>query len=182
MKITVVNGTNRLGNKTLPISQKVVELSGRLGLEASLVDLNNFTELFRGEYLTLKNALGPKREDLEKILASQLIIFIVPTYHHGLPGSLKNFLDLVKAPEIYEGKVIGFMASSNKNHDLGARQAREVVEGLFAYQKSIAVIVPKIAILGFENIDEERILDHLNYCLIFFRSFPEEGKRFPQEK
>lgn len=68
MKLTIINGTNRVGNQTQTLTDAVAHQARALGDEVFLVDLSNFGELFRGEYLTPSTATGAQRDDLQKMV------------------------------------------------------------------------------------------------------------------
>lgn len=167
MKITIVNGTNRVGNKSLDISKNVSNIASKMNHEANIITLNNFDTLFRGKYLDLKNASDKQRKDIRNLMIADVIIFVIPTYHSGIPSSLKNFLDVLKCIHCYEGKIIGVISSNNGNKDLGARQASQILHGILAFNKSHSVIVPIIPVIDFENIDTQRIEDFVKYCSRF---------------
>lgn len=170
MKLTVINGTNRVGNKTLNISQAVMEEAQSLGHEARLVDLNNFGELFRGKYLeNLSEATPGQRMDLENMAWAKVLIFVVPTYHHSLPGSLKNFLDLFEYPPALDKKVVGVIASGRRLGVDGARAAVQALNGVFAYEKLTSFVVPKILKINFEEIDHQQIAEFLTYLQNFLK-------------
>jgi NAD(P)H-dependent FMN reductase len=169
MKITIINGTNRTENETIKISDKVNEIVTRLGYKSSLISLNNFTEMFLGEYLTIENAHSGQKLDLENIADADIIIFIVPTYHHSIPGSLANFLDLIDDESLFKNKVIGVISSNAKGRNEGAHHTKQKIEGILAHQKSITYVLPLIPVLDFGNIDEERVENFLKYCLSFVK-------------
>jgi NAD(P)H-dependent FMN reductase len=167
MKITVINGTNRKGNRSMEVSRDVVKIGEEMGYEVGLVTLENWTELFRGDYVKLGDVKEGKKEDIEKMVEADVLIFVVPTYHTGIPSSLKNFFDSLSSKRAYDKKIIGLISSNSSNKDLGARQARQVINGIIAYKKVQSFIVPQISIINFDEIDPHRIEKFIEYCVGF---------------
>ena len=165
MKFTIINGTNRVGNKSIEVSKVVGSKVNEMGHEARLITLDNFDLLFRGEYIDLSNANDAQKTDLENMLWANVLLFVAPTYHHGIPGSLKNFLDIVNDVSVYEGKVIGCVAVG-KSFD-GIRQTRQVIDGILSYNKINSFILPKECLLALSDIDMDRVKEYINYCIDF---------------
>ena len=100
------------------------------------------------------------------MIRANTLLFVVPTYYKSMPGALKNFFDILKCPEIYEGRAIGFVASNHKNQDYGARHAEEVVKGLLIFFNIEAVLMPEIFILNSEHIhmsEVERLVKRISF-------------------
>jgi NAD(P)H-dependent FMN reductase len=163
MKLTIINGTNRTDNQTIHISQLIRDIAKSKNHQVNLVSLNNFTQLFQGRYITPETATPQQQMDLHAITKAEVLIFVVPTYHSGAPAPLVNFLDGVKMPEMLNHKVIALVSSNDKNHDLGARQAREIINGILAHNKSHSFIIPRINITSLEHPDENRLGDFIQY-------------------
>lgn len=175
MNITIVNGTNRIGNKSMDISRCVFKIADVLDHEVNIITLDNFDSLFRGKYINLKSATLSQKKDIRNLIIADLIIFVIPTYHNGIPSSLKNFLDILKCTECYEGKVIGIISCNNGNKDLGARQAAQTLHGILAYNKSHSIVVPVIPVIDFGNIDKRRLEEFITYCSRFILT--DSGRR-----
>lgn len=167
MKITIINGTNRNENKTINISKTMQKVALDKGLEASLVTLENFTELFRGDTVTMESATKEQKIDLQNIIDAKLLIFVVPTYHHGMPSSLKNFFDLVSIPGMFAHNVIGVISANKKGWD-GARHTIDVINGYMAYYKNPSgYVIPDVPIIDYDNPDLERLEIFMNRLLEF---------------
>ncbi|MDO8451284.1 MAG: NAD(P)H-dependent oxidoreductase [bacterium] len=164
MNITIINGTNRIGNRTIDISTEVVKTAVRLNHTASIVTLDNFDMLFRGEKITHENSAPNQEMDMKAMIHSQIHLYVVPTYHTGIPSSLKNFFDILKCDEAFEGKIIGVISSNNHGRDYGARQAVQTITGILSYGKLQSFLVPIIPIIDFDDIDTQRIEVYLRYC------------------
>jgi NAD(P)H-dependent FMN reductase len=168
MKITVINGTNRIGNKTMNISQEAISIVSDLGYNSSLVTLQNFTDLFRGDYLNLSNANAGQKKDIQNMIDSDVLFFVVPTYNRGIPAPLKNFLDILDEDNAFNNKVIGIIAS-NKSQSFGADQAAQVINGILSFGKLNSFIVPRINITDHSNIDKVRLEDFIKYVTSFVK-------------
>ena len=165
MKITVVNGTNREGNRSMEISEEVIQVGEKMDYQMALVTLENWDKLFRGDYVKLSNASEGQKEDIEKMIGADMLLFVVPTYHHGIPSPLKNFLDSLKSKSAYDKKVIGLISSNSRDGDQGATQAKQVIDGIISYEGAQSTIVPKITIINYKDINKDRIKSFIEYCV-----------------
>src|SRR3989344_2074305 len=165
--ITIINGTNRIGNKTQRISLELFGQSQALGLHPSFITLDNFQELFRGTYITLEDATGDMRQDLLSMEDAGMLVFVVPTYHHGIPSPLKNFLDTIEGRELFDGKIIGLISSNAHSQTDGARQASEVINGILSHEKVQSFVLPRITSIDHSSIDKKRLKDFLIQLFLF---------------
>lgn len=169
MKLTIINGTNRKANRSMGISHAVGKIAREKSFDVNLITLNNFDTLFRGTYIRVENASSEQKRDMRNLITADIILFVIPTYHAGIPSSLKNFLDTLKCNECYEQKVIGVISSNSGNKDLGARQAVQVINGILAHEKLISSVIPIIPIVNYDDIDHTRIEKYIHYCSQFLR-------------
>ena len=172
MNITIVNGTNRENSQTLAVTKLIGNIIVELKHESKLVTLDNFKTLFTGEYMNLDNATQDQKSDLENIQNSKIVIFVIPTYHHGIPGSLKNFFDIIdyKKTNLYEKKIIGLVATNTGVDTI--RQTRTILDEIITYYKFTSIIPPKdVTIDLYTTIDEKRITEYLNYLVVFANAF-----------
>jgi len=165
MKITIINGTNRIGNKSMEVSKASQGIINDLGHESKLITLDNFDALFRGEYINFENANESQKGDLENMLWADILIFVVPTYHHGIPSPLKNFLDIINDVSVFEGKKVGFIAVGKDSK--GVIQTQQVISGIFSYNENKSYTMPKVAIISPSDIDTKRLQDYFKYCVKF---------------
>lgn len=170
MKITIINGTNRVENQTLKITMAALAMAHTLGLETSFITLDNFDTLFRGRYIDVGSATQGQKRDIRNMMDADILLFVVPTYHSGIPSPLKNFFDTLKCFDCFDGKVITLVAGSDHNQDLGARQAAQVINGILSYQKAQSFVLPRISIVDFDDIDDERLREHLTYATNFYEA------------
>lgn len=181
MQIAIVNGTNRIGNRSIEIAHTANKIIREMGYEVHLISLESFDRLFRGNYISLANATIEQRKDIRHLIAADMLLFIIPTYHSGIPSPLKNFLDSLKCNECYEQKIICVISSNDSNRDLGARQAIQVINGILAYNKLLSFVVPVIPTINFDDIDYERIENFIRYCTEFI-SRREKGADYASGK
>jgi len=165
MTITIINGTNRTGNKTINLSKKFVKIVEKKGLRTNLITLDNFKELFTEEYVNLLSGTPEQIKDLQMIHESNIVIFVVPTYHHGITSSLKNFFDIVNDKTIWNNKIFGLVSSNNGSDAIN--QTRTILNGILSYNKAFSFIAPKQVILNLHNIDENRASEYIDYLAEF---------------
>ena len=172
MNITIVNGTNRENSKTLGVTNTLNNIAVKLNHQSKIVTLDNFKALFTGEYTNLDNSTLKQKTDIQNIINAKIVIFVIPTYHHGVPGSLKNFFDIIdyKSTNLYEKKIVGLVAA-NTGVD-AIRQARTIINEIFAYYNFTSIIPPKdLTIDLYTAIDEKRLAEYLNYLVTFANAF-----------
>ncbi|MDQ6985544.1 MAG: NAD(P)H-dependent oxidoreductase [Candidatus Dojkabacteria bacterium] len=169
MKLTIINGSNRIQNRTLIISTSLAKIAKDQKLITNLITLENFTTLFRGDYLDVSNTNGDQKSDLIALDEADLVIFVVPIYHHSLTSAIKNFLDLVDV-NLYANKVFGYI-SSHESKDFGVREVKVNVDGIIPYRKHISISMPRIEIVDYNEPNLERIKSYLNYCISFTSKF-----------
>lgn len=166
MKITLINGSIRVNNQSMKVSEKIMHLLLNQDVSATLVDLNNFKEMFTGDYLDLQNTKGQQNIDLQNMLSAQVLYFVVPTYHHSMPGVLKNFFDLIDSKEVYNNKVIGLISSSGGREAL--KHTSDCLNGILSHNKCKSFILPKdLLIEDLDSLNEKRIINYINYTKMF---------------
>ena len=122
-----------------------------------------------GDYIEDKKTLTKsQREFLQALTTQRDHLYIVPTYYKSMPGMFKNYLDVVRLSQLYDGKRIGVIASNAKNQDYGARQFMQSLLGLLEFHRAVAVIVPQILIVNPEDVDSLALRDYVEY----FEAFP----------
>ena len=166
MNLCIVNGSIKKNNNSSAVSSSIHRCAQETGIQSTIAHLDSFSTLFTGEYISYETASPPQKIQLEYMIRADTLLFVVPTYYKSMPGALKNFFDILKCPEVYEGKAIGFVASNHKNQDYGARHAEEVVKGLLIFFNIEAVLMPEIFILNSEYIqmsEVERLLKRISF-------------------
>lgn len=100
LKIPIIIGTNRQGNKSQHVARLVKEVSEDIkGVEAEVYSPMDF------------NILEGASDDYKKLVAeSDGLILVVPEYNHSFPGILKLLLDSTQ--EEYNHKPVGLVGVS----------------------------------------------------------------------
>jgi len=171
MHITIVNGTTRKSSNSIQVTSLLNKQLEQSTNTCSIVTLENFKTIFTGEYINLENSTLEQKTDIENIINAKIVIFVIPTYHHGMPGSLKNFFDIIdyKSTNLYNKKVIGLVAN---NLEVDAiRQSRTVLDGIISYYNFTSIIPPKDCKIDPYNIDEKRLTEYVNYITTFATTF-----------
>ena len=168
MNITIVNGTNRENCESIKVTNTLNTLITNLQHTCNIVTLQNFKTLFTGKYINFDNATLEQKTDLDNIINAKIVIFVIPTYHHSIPGSLKNFFDIIdyKNTNLYEKKVVGLIAA-NTGVD-AIRHARSIINEIFAYYKFTSFIPPKdLTVDIYTTIDEKKLSEYVEYLVTF---------------
>ena len=151
--ISVISGTNRLDNKSLHVARHVAEVYRGLGEEVSLLDL----QALPAEAL-VSAGYKDKPEQLvsgfiDKIMAADGLVVIVPEYNGSYPGILKYFIDLLPFPESFESRPVAFIGLSAGYY--GALRPVEQLQMVFAYRNAYLfnrrVFIPAV----YKVLDEE---------------------------
>ena len=108
MKIVVVCGTNRAGALSRLLAQEAAESYRERGHDVDLLDMNELP----AEILDA-NAYKEKADNLQTIvdrfLACDGAVFVVPEYNGSYPGILKLFVDMLPYPEGFDSRPCAFI-------------------------------------------------------------------------
>src|SRR5690606_13006323 len=113
----------------------------------------DFSQLFSGDFITLDNASVPQRKVLQAMTEARALIFVCPTYYKTMPGSIKNFFDIVRDKRLYQDKVILSISSNHKNQDFGARNLNTCVDAMSEFYDIRLRRIPEIPIINPESIE-----------------------------
>jgi len=112
MRILAISGSPRATSSNTSLLRAAVALAPP-GMEISLYDglgdLPHFNPDLDGE--AISPAVKAWRTSLQ---AAEGIVFSVPEYAHGVPGSLKNALDWVVGSSEFVGKPVAFFNASSR--------------------------------------------------------------------
>ncbi|MCA9175981.1 MAG: NAD(P)H-dependent oxidoreductase [Planctomycetales bacterium] len=108
MNIVVVCGTNREGSLSRLLSAEVAESYEKRGHTADLLDMRELpTEVLD------PNAYKEKGSALQAIvdrfLAADGVVFVIPEYNGSYPGILKLFIDMLPYPEGFDSRPCAFI-------------------------------------------------------------------------
>jgi len=108
--ITVVSGTNRPNNRTLPFAQYYLDRLQASGAHAMLIDLQDLPPNFLQTdlYGERTAAFAPLEQQMH---ASSGYVFVAPEYNGSFPGVLKAFLDSME-PDLLHGKRAALVGTS----------------------------------------------------------------------
>lgn len=108
MKIVVVCGTNRAGALSRLLAQEVAETYRQLDQEVDLLDMAELP----AEVL-LDSAYKEKAPNVQalvdRFLASDGAVFVIPEYNGSYPGIVKLFVDMLPYPEGFESRPCAFL-------------------------------------------------------------------------
>jgi NAD(P)H-dependent FMN reductase len=111
MHIVVVPGTNRRGALTAKLGALVASHYAELADSVDLLDLGQMGAEFldAGAY---KNPPPQVAALVDRFLASDGAVFLVPEYNGSYPGVLKLFIDMLPYPQGFEGRPCAFTGLS----------------------------------------------------------------------
>ncbi|MGA1204728.1 MAG: NADPH-dependent FMN reductase [Opitutales bacterium] len=132
--ISVISGTNRDGNNSSKVAAKVVDMYRELGEEVELLDLQELPpEAFTAEAFGEKPS-QLKENFIDKVMASDGLVIIVPEYNGSYPGILKHFIDLLPFPDSFECRPVAFIGLAGGYY--GGLRAVEQLQMVFAYRNA----------------------------------------------
>lgn len=147
--ITVINGTNRKGNKSQIFAKAITEILKTKYDEA--VKYLDLTDL-KGEILhSMMYQAGEQSPQIVKMqdeyfIKASKIIFVMPEYNGGFPGILKLFIDAISVREYgktFSGKKVGMIgiASGRAGNLRGIDHLIGVCNhvGMIAYPKNLPI-------------------------------------------
>lgn len=109
MHISVIVGTNRAGALSARLGLLVADIHRGLGAEVDLIDL--------GDSLTSDFILPTAYKEpspavtalVDRFLASDGVVFIVPEYNGSYPGALKLFIDMLPYPAGFDNRPCAYI-------------------------------------------------------------------------
>ncbi len=147
--ITVINGTNRKGNKTQIFAKAVTEiLKSKTVKEVKYLDLEDLSGDMLHALMYQADQQSPQITKIqnEYILYASKIVFVMPEYNGGMPGILKLFIDAISVREYgktFSGKKVGMIgtASGRAGNLRGIDHLIGVCNhvGMIAYPKSLPI-------------------------------------------
>lgn len=116
--VTIISGTNRLGNMTIHVSNAILELLTNDGIEAQVLDLTGL----EASFISHNEAFGSASDDFTALVTTYVqnaekFVFVVPEYNGSYPGICKAFIDCVQ-PARFRGKraaIVGLAAGRAGN-------------------------------------------------------------------
>jgi NAD(P)H-dependent FMN reductase len=132
--IAVISGTNRDGNNSIKLAR---HCSGLIREQGEAVELLDLRELPPQAFAV--NGYQEKPDELvhgfiDKVLASDGLMVVVPEYNGSYPGVLKYFIDLLPFPESFDCRPVAFIGLAAGYY--GGLRAVEQLQMVFAYRNA----------------------------------------------
>jgi NAD(P)H-dependent FMN reductase len=145
MKIAIISASIRQGRLTHYVAQELEKRLSEAGINASLVDLNNYAfPLFEHVYKSDSPLKGT--EELRQTLQqADAMLFVSPEYNGSYTSALKNMTDHFSKAE-FSKKAIGVVSVSSgpMGGMRGAMHMQQLVLALFAYPIPQMMLVPNV--------------------------------------
>lgn len=130
----IISGTNRPGSRSLQLAHYYQSVLAQMGHTSEVFSLEQLPENFLNEALYHKAAQHPTFAAIrEKMLETSRFVFIVPEYNGSFPGALKAFIDGLKYPDTFQGKV-GALVGHSKGVQ-GASLALSHLDDVLSYMQ-----------------------------------------------
>lgn len=108
MKIVVVCGTNREGSLSRLLAQEATEAYQTRGHAAELLDMNELPpEVLDPK--AYKEKASNVQALVDRFLACDGAVFVIPEYNGSYPGILKLFVDMLPYPEGFDNRPCAFI-------------------------------------------------------------------------
>ncbi|MFH1588839.1 MAG: NAD(P)H-dependent oxidoreductase [Candidatus Diapherotrites archaeon] len=143
MFIPVILGTARKERQSEKVSEFLLELIKKQGIETELIDVKDY----RINATDNSGNIPEAKKWREKLMKANALILVSPEYNHSFPGELKIFLDMLY-PEYYQ-KPVGFCTVSMGPYG-GIRAAEQLKHLATHYGMN-----PAMKSVQFANIREE---------------------------
>lgn len=159
-KIAILSGTIRPASNTSKVVAHLDAIYRSLGQTTTVIDLAALPpEVFLPTVYAEKPAAFAPFSDA--ILNCSGLHVVTPEYNGSFPGVLKHFIDLLKFPESFEGRVVCFTGVAAGMW--GALRSVEQLQAIFAYRNAHLfperVFLPGIG----KHISEEGRLTNEDY-------------------
>ena len=156
MNIVVVCGTNREGSLSRLLAQEATEAYLSRGVAADLLDMNELPP----EVLDPKayKEKAPSVQALiDRFLASDGAVFVIPEYNGSYPGILKLFVDMLPYPEGFDQRPCAFIGLAAG--EFKSLRAVEHFQQVTGYRH--AYIYPRRLFIGqsFQQFNEGKLSD-----------------------
>jgi NAD(P)H-dependent FMN reductase len=157
--ITILSGTNRIDSFTKGVAQTYFDICGEEGIEALMLDLENFPEVPLGDYLYRKNPNLIRDYGHSIFNQSDKLLLVSPEYNGSFPGILKLLIDSCE-PSIFKGKRIALVGVASGR--AGNLRGMDHLTGVFHYLNAevYSLKLPISQIRGL--VDAQRLIQDVN--------------------
>jgi chromate reductase len=142
MHIVVIPGTNRAGSLSLTLARLVAADHAALGHGTDLLELALGPEFL--EPTAYKQPTPGVKAMVDRFLAADGVVFVVPEYNGSYPGVLKLFLDMLPYPAGFDRRPCAFIGLSAGQFQ--ALRAVEHLQGVAGYRN--AFLYPNRVFIG----------------------------------
>ena len=153
MKLALINCSIHHQKTDRTVAFLAGALAAETDLSLQVVTIDEFRELFHGEFITLDTATPAQRLTLAALRDADVLVFVCPTYYKTMPGAIKNFFDIVRDGRLYAGKLALIVSSNHKNQDFGARDLALCLDAMAEFYDVPLVRVGEIPIIDPNSID-----------------------------
>jgi NAD(P)H-dependent FMN reductase len=146
MNITVIPGTNRANAKSLLLARLVAEDHRALGATVDLMELRLGPEFLADT--AYKQPTPGIKQFVDRFLASDGVVFVVPEYNGSFPGVLKLFIDMLPYPAGFDRRPCAFIGLGSGQ--FGGLRAVEHLQAVAGYRNAYHY-PPRVFIAGIEK-------------------------------
>lgn len=154
--ITIISGSNRQGNLTLPHAKFAKAIFEQAGEKVNLIDLVDLPrEALTQSLYTPSDPVPFIKESFDQLQKSDLWFIVAPEYNGSFPGSLKVFIDgltQIDYPRFSQGKYVGLMGVAAGR--AGNLRGLDHLASIFMFTKA-QVLPGALPISGISNKDVE---------------------------
>jgi NAD(P)H-dependent FMN reductase len=163
-RIEIISGTNRPHSNTRRIAGHLHEVYRSLGTHADLIDL----ELLPADVFlpsVYKDSPASFRPTIDRVLAADGLVVVIPEYNGGPPGILKYFIDLLPFPQSLDNLPACFVGLGAG--EWGGLRPVEQMQQVFGYRHSHIfpqrVFIPKVTTVfdADGRLADEKIIERL---------------------
>jgi chromate reductase, NAD(P)H dehydrogenase (quinone) len=103
--ITILSGTNRIGNKTIKIAEEYLRHYQATGVEAQLYNLQDLPDNFSSHWARDQQSPDFQKQVEKYFRGVKKMVLVVPEYQGTFPGIMKLVLDAIH-PNDLKGKKV----------------------------------------------------------------------------
>jgi len=130
--VTIICGTNRSESTTKKIADIYSHILMEKGASSRILELKDLPQDFIFSAQFENSGKNEAFNEVQQIIDESFkFVFIVPEYNGSFPGVLKSFLDTLKFPHSFKGKVAGIVGLSSGTQ--GSSLAMSHLTDIFNY-------------------------------------------------